>query len=50
MTSNSDEGEQDVVHYIDAEAVDMSEALSSVMEPGAPVVEDEDYDDEENLN
>ena len=51
VTSNSAEGEQDVLHYIDAEAVDMSEALESVMEPGAPVVDaSEDYDDEDGIN
>lgn len=51
VTSNSAEGEQDVLHYIDAEAEDMSEALNSVMEPGAPVVDaSEDYDDEDGIN
>ena len=50
VTSNSAEGEEDVRHYIDEEAVDMTEALSSVMEPGSPVVDPtEDYDDEDAL-
>ncbi len=50
VTSNSGEGEEDVLHYIDDEAVDMTEALRDVMEPGAPVVDaSEDYDDEDAL-
>jgi len=51
VTSNSGDGEEDVLHYIDDEAVDMTDALRDVMEPGAPVVEsDEDYDDEDAIS
>jgi hypothetical protein len=51
VTSNSGEGEEDVVHFIDDEAVDMTEALSDVMTPGAPPVEERDeYDDEDGLS
>lgn len=52
VTSNSAAGDEDVLHYIDAEGGDTSEIDPEVMVPGAPEVgdPDESYDDEDQVN